>query len=179
MKIRAGFVSNSSSSSFVCDVTGDVESGFNVSLEEVGMCQCENGHTFSVTYLVCELEDIPFEAKARIVAEGNVTISCDRDKTLEERRKERKEKIEKFLAETSDAEIMTLFEEEEYNEEIKYNSELPEEMCPICSFKEFDLNDIRAFLYRKLNKTNEEIMDEIRKEFKNYDEFRKYIYGRS
>ena len=178
MKIRTGFVSNSSSSSFICDVTGDVESGWDMTLGEAGMCQCENGHTFSNEYLVCELEDIPFEAKARIVAEWEIPIYYD-DRPIEERRKERKEKIEKFLAETSDAEIMTLFEEEEYNDEIKYSSELPEEMCPICSFKEFSLYDIKTFLYRKLNKTNEEIMDEIRKDFKNYDEFRKYIYGRS
>ena len=46
MKIRLGFVSNSSSSSFVCDVCGREDSGYDLGLEEAGMKECENGHTF-------------------------------------------------------------------------------------------------------------------------------------
>ena len=46
MKIRKGFVSNSSSSSFVCDVCGEEVSGMDMSLSEAEMYECENGHTF-------------------------------------------------------------------------------------------------------------------------------------
>ncbi len=46
MKIRTGFVSNSSSSSFVCDVCGEEISGMDICLSEAEMYQCENGHTF-------------------------------------------------------------------------------------------------------------------------------------
>lgn len=49
MKIRNGFVSNSSSSSFVCDVCGRDASGWDLGLEEAYMCQCVNGHTFCDT----------------------------------------------------------------------------------------------------------------------------------
>lgn len=48
MKTRQGFVSNSSSSSFICDVCGNVESGMDLGLEEIGMFECKNGH------LACE-----------------------------------------------------------------------------------------------------------------------------
>ncbi len=48
MKIRSGFVSNSSSSSFVCEVCGGIESGFDSSYEELGMCECENEHTLHI-----------------------------------------------------------------------------------------------------------------------------------
>jgi len=46
MKTRKGLVSNSSSTSFVCDMCGKIESGMDACLSDVGMVQCEHGHTF-------------------------------------------------------------------------------------------------------------------------------------
>lgn len=46
MKIRQGFVSNSSSSSFVCCITGETESGYDASSRELGFVTCENYHMF-------------------------------------------------------------------------------------------------------------------------------------
>lgn len=46
MKVRIGFVSNSSSSSFVCDVCGEEQSGWDMCLSEAEMSECVNGHTF-------------------------------------------------------------------------------------------------------------------------------------
>ena len=48
MKIRTGFVSNSSSSSFVCNYCGAVEAGYDMGLDEAGMIKFNCGHT------VCE-----------------------------------------------------------------------------------------------------------------------------
>ena len=45
MKKRKGFVSNSSSSSFVCDVCGNDVSGMDMCLDEAEMAECKNGHT--------------------------------------------------------------------------------------------------------------------------------------
>ena len=47
MKIRLMFVSNSSSSSFLCEVTGRIKSGMDVGLDDVDMAECVNGHIFS------------------------------------------------------------------------------------------------------------------------------------
>ena len=46
MKTRLSLVSNSSTSSFICDVCGAVESGQDACLSDVGMIRCENGHDF-------------------------------------------------------------------------------------------------------------------------------------
>jgi len=46
MKIRKGFVSNSSSTSFVCDVCAESVGGWDMGLEEADMFTCENSHTF-------------------------------------------------------------------------------------------------------------------------------------
>lgn len=52
MKIREGFVSNSSSSSFICMVSGRIEAGYDLSMRDVEMYQCENGHYFDDSYLL-------------------------------------------------------------------------------------------------------------------------------
>lgn len=44
MKIRTGFVSNSSSSSFTCSVCGETFSGWDASPSEFEMFCCEAGH---------------------------------------------------------------------------------------------------------------------------------------
>lgn len=46
MKVRANYVPNSSSSSFVCEVCGDAEGGYGMSLSDASMFECENGHVF-------------------------------------------------------------------------------------------------------------------------------------
>ena len=52
MKIRNGFVSNSSSSSFICQVSGGIESGMDMSLSDFDMSQCSNGHEFYNQYRI-------------------------------------------------------------------------------------------------------------------------------
>lgn len=53
MKTRSGFVSNSSSSSFVCDVCGCEESGRDCSLSDFDMFRCTKGHT------ICNCHKLP------------------------------------------------------------------------------------------------------------------------
>lgn len=51
MKIRNGFVSNSSSSSFVCDVSGESVVYYD-GLSEIDAVTCEDGHSFFEDYLL-------------------------------------------------------------------------------------------------------------------------------
>lgn len=51
MKRRHGFVSNSSSSSFICDVCGVAEEGYD-GPSDAGMLECENGHYFCTKHAV-------------------------------------------------------------------------------------------------------------------------------
>lgn len=69
MKFRSGFVTNSSSSSFICQVTGRIEADRDLSLEDAYMYQCEHGHTFGKDYLVGELDESYDENE-----EGNYNI---------------------------------------------------------------------------------------------------------
>lgn len=55
MKIRSGFVSNSSSSSFICVITNEEYTSMDASLEDAEMCECLNGHIFLEEFLVGEI----------------------------------------------------------------------------------------------------------------------------
>lgn len=54
MKIRKGFVSNSSSSSFICDTTGEIFSNRDASLSDFELCECENNHIIEETGEILE-----------------------------------------------------------------------------------------------------------------------------
>ncbi len=46
MRKRFYFISNSSSSSFICEICGRDESGWDLCLSDAEMVECENGHVF-------------------------------------------------------------------------------------------------------------------------------------
>ena len=176
MKIRRGFVSNSSSSSFICEISGEISSGWDMTLRETEMMECEKGHIFNDVYAACITEDLPDEVKARLVAENYISYEYGSDKPKEQKEKEYKENVINFLAKNDRDELIRRFDyDEDYNNDIMDGYEVPQEMCPICMFKEISLNDIKAFLYRKLNMSKEEVMEEIKSQFRNYEEFQKYL----
>lgn len=77
MKIRKGFISNSSSTSFICDVCGENVSGMDMGLEEAEMYECENGHTFCRSESIGK--SIVSEEGKEIITEKNYTLNEDED----------------------------------------------------------------------------------------------------
>ena len=61
MKIRNGFVSNSSSSSFTCDVCGRTESGMDMGLIDFNMFECKSGHTVCSHHAKKDLSELEEE----------------------------------------------------------------------------------------------------------------------
>ena len=53
MKIRKGFVSNSSSSSYICEVCGCHEEGMDLDIADAGMYECKREHIF------CQRHELP------------------------------------------------------------------------------------------------------------------------
>lgn len=52
MKIRTGFVSNSSSSSYVCEICNTATEAYDCNIYEIGFCECENGHMFCIDHIL-------------------------------------------------------------------------------------------------------------------------------
>lgn len=69
MKVKLDFVTNSSSSSYVCEVCGSTESGWDMGLSDAEMQECVNGHivcTSHASYVAEESEEeYPYEVPSR------------------------------------------------------------------------------------------------------------------
>ena len=89
MKTRAGFVSNSSSSSFICQVCGDVESGYDWSEADAGMRHCQKGHSFHLAHCEKDIHDIStkekYEYLKKCYEESIATYKSSIQKTTDKR----------------------------------------------------------------------------------------------
>lgn len=57
MKIRKSFVSNSSTSSFICEICGEEAVGRDLCLSDCEMFQCENNHTMCNEHAIKDIEE--------------------------------------------------------------------------------------------------------------------------
>ncbi len=137
MKFRKDFVTNSSSSSFICEICGASESGWDLGAGDLGFCCCVNGHTF------CDEHLLERPSKEEMIKE--ILASDCNDETEDE------------LNEMSEEEIYN----ERYTEGGSY--EIPETMCPICQFIEYSESDLAAYLLKEYGIPRETVFEEVKK----------------
>ena len=161
MKIRSGFVSNSSSSSFICDVCGREESGYDISLCDCEMRQCRRGHTFCVDESVCEPADLDTEVIRKMLIED------EKDRTWKT-----PDEIEKKVA---DLELMSADELSREAEEIS-DYEVPNVCCPVCQMQVVTDADMLKYLIKKQNTEKKSLVEQIQGEFnKDYIAFSNFL----
>ncbi len=171
MKIRAGFVSNSSSSSFLCDVCSRTESGMDMSLSDAGMSQCINAHTFCDEHKASEV--IP-RAQLQLLAdllESSKGSSWMLD--IEESLSPKMVGLDKSKGKPyySDAIGVVYAEFQEVIEE-EWPYDVPVSVCPICSFQALLPADVCKYLLKRLNMTEEGLLQELSGRFSDYKEFK-------
>ena len=161
MKIRNGFVSNSSSSSFVCDVCGSTESGMDASPHDFDMETCCGGHTFCMDHASGLPEPTPSELRS------NIKARIDGMTWLKD--KNRNQKYEE-LENTPDDEIQDYWND-------NYDDEgVSECQCPICSMSALNHDDAFSYLKLKYGISNSDILVEIKGRFPSYKDFKSFIH---
>jgi len=158
MKKRYGFVSNSSSSCFVCLISGKKASGWDLSLSKAEMCRCVNGHTISNEYRF-QFKELTHEDYEKLIKENY-------EGELTEYEVKSYNRMMEALKDKDYSEIDSYFD-------LKSGYDFPEDQCPICSFKHFLAEDVLNYLYNsKVSK--QEIEAEISQKFKNYNDFKTF-----
>ena len=163
-KFRKDFVTNSSSSSFICEVSGSVESGYDMGIEDAGMYECENGHTFCENYLVGSIETFTKESIIEILESRKSNALSSYEKLNREYYKETANDMDEYMSRLNNAnDVTNLIEEIVENLELSDRDSIPAKNCPICTMDFIRDKDVLNFALDKLNTTRDKICDEIRK----------------
>jgi hypothetical protein len=117
MKIRTGFVSNSSSSSYTCEVCGEEASGWDLCPSECGMIECARGHVF------CEEHRLENPEAAGDRPGYGIDVLC----------------------------------------------------CPVCQLQTIRDRDMKQYLLKKVGLTEDQVAEEIRKNFKALQDLQNFI----
>ena len=143
---------------YILLVCGRVESGYNISLSEAEMKECEEGHIFCVD----EMVDVRRMDQVR-----NYLIALKRASDQNELNRLYQEYDELSKDSFSDeAKLEEIIEGEtdEYN--------YPKEFCPICQLRHIRNSELLSYICHKTGIDKKELISEIKSKYKNLDEMK-------
>ncbi len=178
MKYRLCFVTNSSSSSFLCDVCGNIESGYDLSLSDFDMYQCTNSHIFHDHEMIGNLSAWDYE---EVVTELNSRLESYKDRFEKSKSSDWLKStiarlegdIAQLKAEPDDEGLL-----EEITEKYELNdSYVSPKYCPICQLKEMTDSDIITYLYKKSGLGYKALLKKVKENFSTYEELKTFLKG--
>lgn len=157
MKIRSGFVSNSSSSSFTCGICNETVVGYDMGLSEADMFSCINGHTMCDSHKR-QVPDLTIEEKRQFLIK-NISSWYKGE--------EKQRKINEYNEMTED-------EMEDDLSDLTGDKGESSVYCPICNFETIEDDEGVKYLMVKYGYTKESLAKEIKTTFTSYDDLIKY-----
>ena len=189
MKIRKSFVTNSSSSCYVCRFCGASEGGWDIDIKEAGMYMCENGHVLCREHYrkIPEKEIYNYYRKYLIDKIYKCYIA-DNDLINDTKEIERRifttinlfkmlKEMKKLYCGAQDSDdcvkkYNNLKDFVEDNFEFSYN--VPSIFCPVCNFEKILDYEGFQYLLKITGHTEKTLLEKIKKEFNSHDEFIKF-----
>lgn len=158
MKIRLDFVTNSSSSSYVCEICGRTESGWDLGLSDCEMMECVNGHVF------CYDESLEMPSKKEMI---QMILENEWNKDVWTSQSD-------GYKDYTEDELLTMSEDDLFNDFCSEGGcyEAPECVCPICQFIEYSEYDLSAYLLKEYGISRDEVFAEV----KNINKRRRKLY---
>lgn len=185
MKKRVGFVSNSSSSSFICDVCGTIESGWDACASDFEMSYFTCGH------IICDDEFDVDHTKLKWEEKRALKDSEDywdmKEKVFEEffpdlfdgsfynLSDDKKDRIKAEVQKRFDARPDSYYEDIDWEEYIEEQEEVPSLFCPVCNLESISDDTVLSYILKTNNIDQNKIKDEIKNNFKNLDEVKTFL----
>ena len=148
MKFRKDFVTNSSSSSYVCEICGRTESGWDIGLSECEMMECVNGHVF------CCDEALEIPSKKEMI---KMILENEWNKDVWTSRSD-------GYKDYTEDELLAMSEDDLFHDFCSESGyyDVPECVCPICQFIEYSEYDLSAYLLKEYSIPRDEVFAEVK-----------------
>jgi DNA repair exonuclease SbcCD ATPase subunit len=187
MKTRLGFVSNSSSSSFTCQICGHTVTDDDVDRD---CLTCSAGHSFFRQYLLTPSikdnldptklsDDAVIKEIKRIIRTTQKSFNADileidsKKETLRASEVFKELYLKNNVTDRALAELILSALKKQEKEFLLNEDGVPAERCPICSMKEFPYDVLFEYMLETHYENNRENLNaEIRSKFKTIKEFK-------
>lgn len=163
MKFRKDFVTNSSSSAFICEICSYVAIGYDINLSDYDMYECECGHAFCQSHMELTEKQIFDDVLEQELIKA---ASAENQDYLTE--------LEK-LRDAGEVDIFEL----SYITDIELRYALPKKYCPICQLHAVPDTTVLDYLLARDNISLVETKKEISSNFRNNEDLNTFVRNRN